>query len=162
MCSDPVNIHVYIFIWLTYGTLYSSGPQPFLCGSPLLWQVHRNPPPPNKLPIQINIPYNLNNIYVVIRHNNSVKLYDDFKEQRKIMGFSEMVVPASYAPILCIVFESCPFPPRDGQIPPGGGGIPPRLGTTALQDNGSSSGLNTTLLPLHWQIAHRSVYCTTL
>ena len=50
------------------------------------------------------------------------------------MGFSEMVVPASYAPIFCIVFESCPFPRRDGQIPPrgGGGGIPPRLGTTAL------------------------------
>ena len=53
------------------------------------------PPPHTKLPIQINIPYNLNNIYVVIRNNNSVKLYDDFKEQRKIMGFSEMVVPAS-------------------------------------------------------------------
>ena len=51
------------------------------------------------------------------------------------MGFSEMVVPASYAPIFGIVFESCPFPPRDGQIPPGvgGGGIPPRLGTTGLQ-----------------------------
>ena len=89
----------------------------------------KSSPPPNKLPIQINIPYNLNSIYVVIRNNNSVKLYDDFKEQRKIMGFSEMVVPASYAPIFLIVFESCPSPPppRDGQI------IPPRLGTTALE-----------------------------
>ena len=42
--------------------------------------------------------------------------YDDFKEQSKIMGFSEMVVPASYTPIFRIVFEGSP-----------------RLGTTALE-----------------------------
>ena len=109
-------------------------PNLFCVAPPFCDRSTEIPPPHTKLPIQINIPYNLNNIIVVIRNNNSVKLYDDFKEQRKIMGFSEMVVPASYAPIFCIVFESCPFPPRDGQIPPppGGGGIPPRLGTTAL------------------------------
>ena len=86
-------------------------PNLFCVAPPFCDRSTEIPPPPNKLPIQLNIPYNLNNIYVVIRNNNSVKLYDDFKEQRKIMGFSEMVVPASYAPIFLIVFESCPLPP---------------------------------------------------
>ena len=75
------------------------------------------PPPPNKLPIQINIPYSLNNICVVIRNNNSVKLYFI------VVRWLCLLHNFSYAPIFCIVFESCQFPQRWpnsplGEFPP--------------------------------------------
>ena len=76
---------------------------PFCCRS--------SDPPPNKLPIQINIPYNLN-IYVIICNNNSVN-------QNRY---------------LCIIFESAhsplqrwPYSPLGVESPP-----PPRLGATDL------------------------------